>query len=512
MTTLHTTPPPAPSRAGRKEWLALVVLILAVTLLAIDGTVLYLAVPALMADLSPTATQLLWIGDIYSFVLAGLLITMGNLADRIGRKKLLLFGSVAFGLASALAAFAPSAEVLIGARALLGAAGATIMPSTLSIIRNLFHDPAQRTRAIALWSAGAMAGGAVGPLLGGALLEFFWWGSVFLINVPVMVLIVAFGLVLLPESRNPLPSRIDLASAALSVLAIVPVVYAIKQAVGQGLSWSALAAVVLGILSGWFFVRRQRGLDTPMLDISLFRIPAFSGAVAANALSIFAFLGLLFFFSQYLQLVRGYSPFWAGMAEMPATIASLAVVAVVGVALTRLGLGRAIAGGLLIGALGLALLSVAEGLPGYVWIGVALGVIGLGTGLSMTLSTDAVVSAAPPSRAGAAASIAETAYELGIALGIAVLGSLQTALYRSHLQIPAGTSAEEEAAIRDSLARGVSVAGDQNTELLSMAQAAFTHGMQTTAYIAAGLLVIAAFIAWRLIPSTKNPGAIRAAH
>lgn len=508
MHKLSTSPP----KAGRKEWLALVVLILAVMLLAIDGTVLYMAVPALTADLSPTATQILWIGDIYSFVLAGLLVTMGNVADRIGRKRLLLIGSVAFGLASLLAAFSPSAEVLIAARALLGIAGATIMPSTLSIIRNLFHDPLQRTKAIAIWSAGAMAGGAVGPLVGGALLEFFWWGSVFLINVPVIVLILVLGIWLLPESKNPQAGRIDLASAGLSVLAIVPVVYAIKHAIGQGLDWSVYATLLLGVLSGWLFVRRQRRLETPLVDISLFRIPAFSGAVASNALSIFAFFGLLFFFSQYLQLVRGYSPFWAGMAEMPATIASLAVITIVGFALSRLGLGRAIATGLLIGAVGLAALGLTEGWPSFWGMGMSLALIGLGTGLAMTLSTDAVVSAAPPARAGAAASISETAYELGIALGIGVLGSLQTAIYRANLQIPAGTPPELAASMNDSLASAASNLGGEDGELLSIAQDAFTQGMQITAFIAAALLVVAAFIAWRLIPSTTGKESIRAGH
>lgn len=501
---VNTIPTTSQPRAGRKEWLALIVLILAVTLLAIDGTVLYMAVPALTADLAPSATQILWIGDIYSFVLAGLLVTMGNLADRIGRKRLLIIGSSAFGLASLLAAFAPSAEMLIAARALLGLAGATIMPSTLSIIRNLFHDPIQRTRAIAIWSAGAMAGGAVGPLVGGALLEFFWWGSVFLINVPVIILIVVLGVWLLPESKNPNAGKIDLLSAALSVLAIVPIVYAVKQAVGYGLDWSVLLGVLVGLFSGWMFIRRQQRLETPLVDISLFRIPAFSGAVAANALAIFAFLGLLFFFSQYLQLVRGYSPFEAGLAEMPATIASIAVVGVVGFALSKLGLGRAIAAGLFTGALGLAALGLTEGLPTYAGIGISLAVIGLGTGLAMTLATDAVVAAAPPARAGAAASIAETAYELGIALGIGVLGSLQTALYRTQLEIPSGTSPEATAALEDSLASAAGQLRGSEDALFSMAQEAFTHGMQVTSFIAAGLLVVAAIIAVRLIPSDKK--------
>ncbi|MEB7505480.1 MFS transporter [Arthrobacter koreensis] len=497
MSTLPKTPP----RAGRREWIALIVPILAVTLLAIDGTVLYMAVPALTADLAPTATQILWIGDIYSFVLAGLLVTMGNLADRIGRKRLLLIGSVAFGLASVMAAFAPSAEILILSRALLGIAGATVMPSTLSIIRNLFLDPVQRTRAIAIWSAGAMAGGAVGPLVGGALLEFFWWGSVFLINVPVIAVILVLGAWLLPESRNPDAGRIDLLSALLSVLAIVPLVFAIKQAVGSGFGWPGLAGALVGLAAGWLFIRRQRGMQTPLVDVSLFKIPAFSGAVAANTLSIFAFLGVLFFFSQYLQLVRGYSPFWAGMAEMPATIASIAVVAVVGVALTKLGRGRAIGAGLFVGALGLAALGVTEGLPSYLGIGISLAVIGLGTGLAMTLSTDAVVAAAPRERAGAAASISETAYELGIALGIAVLGSVQTALYRAQLQLPSDVPPETAAAVQDSLASAAGHLGGSNPELLATAQHAFTYGMQVTSFIAAALLVVAAVIAARLIPS-----------
>ncbi|MCY1159373.1 MAG: transporter, partial [Citricoccus sp.] len=495
-----------------REWLALGVLVLAVTLLAIDGTVLYLAVPSLTADLAPTAAQILWIGDVYSFVLAGLLVTMGNLADRIGRKRLLIIGSLAFGLASMAAAFAPSAEALIAARALLGVAGATIMPSTLSIIRNMFHDSVQRTRAIALWSAGAMAGGAVGPLVGGMLLEWFWWGSVFLINLPVIALIVVFGVWLLPESRNPTADRIDLASAVLSVLAIVPVVYAIKQAVGKGLDWSVPITVALGLAAGWAFVRRQRRLATPMVDISLFRIPAFGGAVAANTLSVFAFFGLLFFFSQYLQLVRGYSPFWAGLAELPATIASMAVVVVVGFLLSKLGLGRAIAAGLLLGSLGLVALGFSEGLPTYWAIGTSLAVIGLGIGLAMTLSTDAVVSAAPPERAGAASSISETGYELGVALGIAVLGSIQTAIYRANLHIPVGTPPEVEVAVQDSLASGASALGGQHEALLTMTQAAFTHGMQVTSYVAAGVLLVAAGIAWWLIPSVPHQKVKNATH
>ena len=491
--------PPAYRQAGRREWLALCVLMLAVVLLAVDATVLYLAVPALTAEISPTATQLLWIGDIYSFVLAGLLIPMGNLADRVGRKKLLIIGSTAFGVASLIAAYSPSAELLIAARALLGVAGATIMPSTLSIVRDMFEDPVQRTRAIAVWSAGATGGAALGPLVGGALLERFWWGSVFLINVPIMLVVLVAGLILLPESRNPHSGRVDLLSAVLSVLAIVPVVYAVKHAVGTGLDWTVPATAAAGVLAGVVFVRRQRRLPHPLVDIDLFRIPAFTGAVVANTLAIFAFSGLLFFFSQYLQLVRGYGPLMAGLAEMPVTVTSILVIAFIGFLLTRLGRGRSIGAGLGTAALGLAALGLAEGLPTYWGIGLALAVLGLGVGVAMALSTDAIVAAAPRERAGAAASISETGYELGVALGIAVLGSLQTALYRANLTPPADLGAADGAALQDSLAAASSRLTDP--ALIEQAQHAFTGAMQLTSYVAAGILVLAAVIAWRVIPS-----------
>ena len=494
-------------RARPREWAALGVLTLAVVLLAVDGTVLALAVPALTEALEPTATQVLWIGDIYSFALAGLLVTMGNVADRIGRKRLLLIGSVGFGIASVLAAFAPTAEWLIAARVLLGVAGATLMPSTRSIVRAIFVDPRQRMRAIAIWSAGATGGAALGPLVGGALLEHFWWGSVFLINVPVIIVILIAGVILLPESRNPNPGRIDLVSALMSVLAIVPTVYAVKHAVSDGLDWTVPAALVVGVGSGVLFVRRQRGLDHPLIDLDLFRIPAFSGAVVANSLSVFAFSGLLFFFSQYLQLVRGFSPLQPGIAELPGTIASIAGIAVIGFIRARLGRGRAIGAGLAVAALGMGILAVAEGLPGYAGLAIALAVVGLGVGVSMTLATDAVIAAAPRDRAGAASAISETGYELGVALGIALLGSLQTALYRANLALPASLDAATTDAVTESLASAHATLqgqGAEATRILEEAQHAFTIGMQVTSLCAAALLAIAGVVAARIIPSTKE--------
>ncbi|MGW2092355.1 MFS transporter [Promicromonospora sukumoe] len=502
---------PAPLLSVRRRWAALSVLVLAVGLLAIDGTVLYLAVPSLTRDLAPTATQVLWIGDIYSLAIAGLLVTMGTLADRIGRKKLLLIGATAFGAASVLAAFAPDAETLIAARLLLGVAGATIMPSTLSLIRTLFPDAAERSRAIAVWSAAAGGGAAVGPLVGGLLLEHFWWGSVFLVNVPVVLVLVVAGAILLPEAKDPHPGRLDLLSVLLSFAAVMPLVWSIKHAASEGVDALAVGVLALAVASGVWFVRRQNRLAAdgrgPLLDVGLFKVPAFSGAVAANLIAIFALTGMLFFFSQYLQLVRGFSPLVAGVAELPATIASIAVVVVVGWSLRKFGRGRAIALGLAITSLGMVGIAVAEGAEHYVWLGLALVPAGLGVGLAMTLTTDAVVSAVPPAKAGGASAISETAYELGVALGVAVLGSLVTLGYQARVALPAGLPADAAAQAGDSLASAVAVAGDQaavvEAAVLDAAREAFVASLQTTCVVAAVLVAVAAVVAWRLIPNER---------
>ena len=490
-----------------RKWGALVVLVGAVLLLAIDGTVLYLAVPSLAGDLSPTAAQVLWIGDIYSLALAGLLVTMGNLADRIGRKRLLLIGSLAFGGASAMAAFASSAEMLILSRMLLGIAGATIMPSTLSLIRNIFTDQVERTRAIAVWSAAASAGIALGPLVGGLLLEHFWWGSVFLINLPVMLLVLVAGAWLLPESRDPNPGRFDLVSSGLSMLAIVPFVFTIKQLASGALDVPTLAAILISLVSGVLFVRRQRRVDSPMIDVELFRNSAFSGAVMVNFISVFALSGVLFFFSQYLQLARELSPLQAGLAQLPAAIASMLAVALVGFLLTRLGRGRAIAVALVLGAAGMVLIAAFEGSGSLLWVLLALVPLGLGIGIAETLSVDAVVSAVPGSKAGAAASVSETAYELGVAFGIAVLGSIITVFYRAHLQLPPDVPSEAAARSEDSLASASEVL-ERGSEALRAAQEAFVAGMQATTLIAGGVMVIAAIVALVFIPNRKEAAAV----
>lgn len=493
-----------------RRWLALAVLTLAVTLLSIDSTVLALAIPSLSRDLAPTATQLLWIGDIYSFTLAGLLVTMGNVADRIGRRRLLLLGTVGFGASSVLAAFAPSAAALIAARALLGISGATIMPSTLSLIRNIFPDPRQRTTAIAIWAAGTSGGTALGPLVGGILLEHFWWGSVFLINVPVMVLVIATGLWLLPESRNEHGAPVDLLSAALSVAAIVPIVYAVKALAHDGLTLTVAVSLLVGLVAGSAFLRRQRSLTTPLIDVELFRRPAFTWAVLATVMAMFALAGLLYFFSQYLQLVLGFSTLRAGISELPISLASIAVVGLVGRLVRRSGHGRALGGGLIMGAAGLLIIALAESYGGIALISVGLLIIGAGIGLAFTVSTGAVLGSVPANRAGAASAISETGLELGVALGIAVLGTVQDVGYRLHLgeitaEVPQGVAQ----AAHQSLATlaGAYDPGDAvQAALFAQAQAAFTHAMQATAVVAAAILLYAGIMAARRVPSEGAGG------
>ena len=486
--------PVAPARAGRREWIGLAVLMLPTLLIAMDITVLHLAVPSLSADLQPSGSQLLWIVDIYGFLIAGSLITMGTLGDRIGRRRLLLIGAAAFGIASALAAFATTAALLIAARALLGVAGATLMPSTMSLIRNMFLDQRQRTAAIGIWVSGFSVGSAIGPLVGGALLENFWWGSVFLLGVPVMIVLLITGPLLLPEHRDPSPGRFDLLSACMSLAAVLLVIYGLKQFAENGPGWPAALSVVAGLVIGFAFVQRQHSLADPLIDLRLFRVPAFSASLATYTLGIFAAFGTFLFIAQYLQLVLGLSPLQAGLWSVPGAITFIIGSNVAPVIVQRIRPAFVVAGGLALAAASLGMLSLV-GVNSLALVVTANALMSLGFGFTFTLTVDLVVAAAPAERAGAASALAETGAELGGALGLAVLGSLGIAVYRSQVAaaMPPGISPEIAEAILETLGGAVAAAGQLPVQLgialLSIAQQAFVQGLQLTSLIGAVVMV-----------------------
>ncbi|MFJ5262844.1 MFS transporter [Streptomyces sp. NPDC088387] len=490
----------AVKRPGR--WLALSVLVLAVLLVAVDATVLGLATPYISEDLKPSGTQLLWIGDVYSFVIAGLLVSMGSLGDRIGRKRILLIGATAFGAVSVLNAYATTPELLIVARALLGVAGATLMPATLALIRNIFHDPRERSLAIGIWGATASAGTAIGPIMGGFLLEHFWWGSVFLINLPVMAVLVLVGIRMLPESRNPKPGPWDTTSVLLSLVGMIGVVYAIKEAASHGFAWATLAAGLLGAGALYGFVRRQLTLPSPLLDMRLFRNRGFSGAVLADLLTIFGLSGLVFFLSQYLQLVQGRRPFEAGLAELPAAVGAVAAGLIAGRAARRFSVRTVVSGGLAAVGIALAALTLIGQSTGYPLLGAALLVVGIGAGFSFTVTADVILATVPKDQAGAASAVSETAYELGAALGIALLGSIVTGVYRG-FPAPPGTP---EAA-HESLGGAVEAAGAlpaQTAEtMLDAARQSFTDGLTLAAGTGAAVLLTASAAAWFLLRDSR---------
>ncbi|MDG4863276.1 MFS transporter [Streptomyces sp. T-3] len=490
----------------RGRWLALGVLVLAVLLVAVDATVLGLATPFLSEDLKPSGTQLLWIGDVYSFVIAGLLVSMGSLGDRIGRKKLLLTGAVAFGAVSVLNAYATSPEMMIVARALLGVAGATLMPSTLALIRNIFHDPKERSVAIGIWGAAASAGAAVGPLVGGMLLENFWWGSVFLINLPVMAILVVVGIKLLPESRDPNPGPWDLVSVLLSLIGMVSVVYAVKEAAVHGFRWDIAVAAVLGVGCLIWFARRQLTLASPLLDMRLFHNRGFSGAVLADLLTILGLSGLVFFLSQFLQLVQMRSPLGAGLIELPAAVGAVATGLFAGVIARRASVRLAVSGGLAAIGLALATCTLLDASTPALMMCLALFVGGAGAGLAFTVTADVILTAVPKEQAGAASAVSETAYELGAALGIALLGSVVTGIYRG-FTVPTGVDEGTASAARDSLGGAVEASKElpqeQGSALLSAAQDAFTSGFETAAGVAAAVLFATAITAWFLLRGQK---------
>jgi DHA2 family multidrug resistance protein-like MFS transporter len=502
-----TGPNTRPQRATRREWIGLAVIALPCLLYAMDLTVLTLAVPSISADLRPSSTELLWIVDIYGFLVAGFLITMGTLGDRIGRRRLLLIGAAAFGAVSVVAAFSSSPELLIASRALLGIAGATLAPSTLSLIRSMFEDDQQRTFAIGVWITSFSVGAAIGPLVGGVLLESFGWRSVFLLPLPVMLVLLAIGPRLLPEYKDPNPGRLDLASAALSLVAVLSAIYGIKVVAKDGVGVPSVAAILVGLTVGVAFVDRQRRLVEPMIDLALFRRRAFSLALGANTLAFAVLFGIDVFVAQYFQLVLGYSPLEAGLWSVPSAAAF-----VVGSQLTPPLVARvrppvAMLGGIVIAMVGVGLLTqvgAADG-PGLIVAGIVI--LSLGLAPLFTLAADLAVGSAPPERAGAASGISETSSELGGALGLAILGAIGAAVYRDSAAnaIPAEAPRAAAAQASDTLAGAVQAAHGLPqglaTEVLEPAREAFTQALQVASMVSGVLIVVAAVLVLRLLRS-----------
>ncbi|WP_394618805.1 MFS transporter [Lentzea sp. JNUCC 0626] len=491
-----TDPAGNTTRAGRREWIGLAVLALPTLLLSLDLSVLFLAQPQLSADLNPTASQQLWIMDIYAFMIAGFLVTMGTLGDRIGRRKLMLFGSAAFAVASVLAAYSTTAEMLIVARALLGIAGATLMPSTLALIMTMFTDAKQRGFAIGVWLSSFMGGMAIGPVIGGALLGWFWWGSVFLMAVPVMVLLMITAPVLLPEMRDPDAGRIDLLSVVLSLVAILPVVYGLKEIAQHGFSAFAGGSVLVGVVFGVLFVLRQRTLDSPLLDLKLFRSKTVTGALVIMLLTSATISSSIMLFSLYLQTVRGYSAVESGLWLIPAATALIVTSLVAPKFAQKIRPAYVAAAGLVVAAIGLAVVSQVGTATSLVAVLLGFILVQAGVGPMGSLGTEMVVGSAPEERAGSAASVSETSTEMGVAIGVATYGTIAAAVYQNVVAVPPGVPTEAAATAGETISGAVAVAGglaaDTGAALLDSARAAFTSGVNTAAGVAAVIMVVLA--------------------
>lgn len=499
----------APRAEASKRWSGLGVLMLPVLLVTVDNTVLGFALPKIAEALRPTASQQLWMIDAYSLVLAGLLVSMGSLGDRVGHRKLLLVGSLGFAVVSVLTAYSETAMQLIIGRACMGVFGAMLMPSTLALIRSLFEDREERRLAVAIWATTLTVGSALGPLVGGVLLEFFSWGSIFLLAVPVLVPLLVLGPLLLPESERDASGPLDPISILQSMAALGAIVYGIKHSASHGIDWMALTAFAVGAVAGWIFVRRQLRLPVPLMDLSLFRSGTFSGSIAINLMSLAFLVGFVFFTTQFLQIILQMSPLSASLALVPGQIMAIVVgMAVVPVA-QRLQVHVLIP--ILMAFAGTAFLLVASMGSGLTVLIVAFALLNIGVGAIATVSNDVILSAAPPAKAGAASAISETAYEVGVVLGTTVLGGVVTAYYRGALQLPGFLNDVQMMLASETLSGAHHVAAglptDQAGDLMTQAGRAFEGGIGLVSWVTFGLALMAILIAWRTLQAPKPQSA-----
>ncbi|MER7348187.1 MFS transporter [Streptomyces aurantiacus] len=495
--------------AAGNRWAVLAVLSLSLLVVALDLTVLNVALPTLSTELEPSSVQLLWIVDVYSLVVAGLLISCGTLGDRLGRKRFLCLGFLVFGAASATAAWANGPAMLIAARALLGIGAAIIMPSTLSIIRNVFTDRKERTVALAVWATMSAAGAAVGPVVGGVMIEHFWWGSVFLINVPIMVFALIAALALVPESRHPNPPRWDTVGAALSVTGLISLVYAIQHGGAEGLEAQTIITGVLGIVLLTALVLRVLRVPAPLFDPALFRNRAFSVAVVTVVLAMFGMGGLMLLLTQHWQFIGGASPMESGLRLLPLLLATMIGAPAMSVIVPKYGTRYAMMIGMgLIGGAFFVLMNVEPDTEYWVFA-IALAGIGAGAGCAMTAASDAIMSTAEADTAGGAAGIEETSYELGNGLSVAIMGSVASALFRREMDtsVP-GVDAKSMDAAREGLPDAVGVAaalpGSAGAELKRRADAAFADAFGFTSLCTGIILVLVAIAVFLFIPRSAG--------
>ncbi|GAA4806356.1 MFS transporter [Streptomyces ziwulingensis] len=493
----------------RQRWLVLAVVSGSLLLCGIDLTVLHVAVPSMSRELAPSPAGLLWIVDVYSLTLAALLVTCGTLGDRIGRRRMVLSGFLTFGLASAAAAFSTSTAQLIAARAALGIGAAMIMASTVAIIRVVFTDDRERALALGIWTSAHSVGATIGPLVGGLVTAKWGWSAVFLINVPVIVVLLVVGARVVPESRNPVPRRWDLASVVLSVAGLAGVVFALKQA-GEhaGVNGVIVGTAVLGSLLLYAFVRRQRRIAEPLLDFTLFRERRFSTATLCVIGCFGSYVALLFFLTQWLQQVGAYSPLRAGLALMPLAGANAVGAITAPWAANRWGNRWALTGALVLFAVALAAIALVGDTAHYGVLLAPLLAAGYGAGIVMTLGADSIMGAAQPERSGEAAAIQETSFELGAGLGVAVLGTVLTAVYRTGLPQVAGLGPDGRSTAEESFADAEGLAAHLPAEtaqgLLHAARQAYDQGFTTVMALAAVGLVLTATMAAVLLRPPKT--------
>jgi DHA2 family multidrug resistance protein-like MFS transporter len=498
------------AKAGRKEWIGLAVLILPVLLVSMDITVLYFAIPSIAGDLTPSGTQQLWMIDVYGFVLAGLLITMGGLGDRIGRRKLLIIGTVLFGAASVAAAFSKSPEMLIAARAAQGIGGATLMPSTLGLIRNMFHDDKQRRTAIAVWSVGLSAGAGLGPVVSGLLLSNFWWGSIFLVNLPIMVLLLILAPILIPEYRSPNLGRFDLLSGALSLAAVLSIIWGLKEIAVHGFSVPPVVAIVVGLILGTLFLRRQKTGDDPLIDLELFKIKGFGPSITTSLVCFFGMIGFGIFTTQYLMEVLRMKPLEAALWTLAAPVVVGFVAPAAAQLAQKIRPAYIISTGFLIAASGFVTMAQTTTNRNLPLVVTAIVLIGVGLAIVLSIVTDMVVGTAPPERSGAVSAMLQTAQELGGALGIAILGSIGAGIYGRALDktipagLPAGTLADARQTLGGAHDISMKLPEPQQSNLFHTAQEAFVTGMHPTAFVTAGVVILAAIGSIVFLRHIKN--------